>query len=150
MQRRSIRPKRHGVFLVLAAALAAPLAGEARSEESGGVGAPPNAVLERAAPVRPAPPAAAIGIVSATYGRNCGVAEGNATSFVAAACNGRKSCDFRIYYRELGDPKFGCEKEFVVTYRCAQGGAIRQCFVAGEAGLGGEGGQPNNFCNLRC
>jgi hypothetical protein len=72
---------------------------------------PPSAPPEVAA-------AGGIAVVAATYGRVCNVAPGNATAFVARDCGGKASCDFLVNNRD-GDPKFGCCKDFDVTWRCS-------------------------------
>jgi len=77
-----------------------------------------------------------IQIVSATYGLNCGVPQGNATSHIAQACsNATTRCDYRIDVNALGDPKPGCAKAFEVQYQCA-GGATQTVSAPAEAGLG--------------
>jgi hypothetical protein len=80
--------------------------------------------------------AAGIEVMQATYGSNCGAKWGNATADVANACNGMHNCDYQVDVRRLGDPAFGCAKQFVVEYRCS-GGESKRVTVAAEAGLGG-------------
>ncbi|MBX3186538.1 MAG: hypothetical protein KF819_05970 [Labilithrix sp.] len=63
-----------------------------------------------------------IRLKSASYGGNCGV---NPTSFskplsdLSAACNDKQECTYTVDTRKLGDPKYGCAKDFVATYTCA-------------------------------
>ena len=93
-----------------------------------------------------------IHIVEATYGGNCaGVKKGNVTSFVAAACDSKNLCNYRIYYKDMGgDPADGCAKAFSLSYTCAGSGKRERCNVAAEAGWGGEEGKANEFCLLSC
>jgi hypothetical protein len=93
-----------------------------------------------------------IRIIEATYGGNCaGVKKGNVTTFVAAACNDEKLCNYRIYYKDMGgDPAAGCAKAFSLSYTCAGSGKRERCNVAAEAGWGGEDGKANEFCLLAC
>jgi hypothetical protein len=95
-----------------------------------------------------------IKVLEATYGGNCtGVAAGNATTFVASACNDQDLCNYRVYYKDIGgDPAAGCDKEFRVTYSCGSGKSAKRetCAVEAEAGKGGEDGHPNRFCLLHC
>jgi hypothetical protein len=59
-----------------------------------------------------------ITVISATYGAVCGVPTGNHTAFIGAECDGKSRCEYRVDNRH-GDPKFGCPKDFEVTWRCA-------------------------------
>jgi hypothetical protein len=99
---------------------------------------------------------AGIRVIEATYGGNCaGVRKGNVTQFVAAACNDKTLCNYRIYYKDLhkdlgGDPAEGCAKAFSLSYACAKSGKHARCNVAAEAGSGGEDGKPNEFCMMAC
>jgi hypothetical protein len=95
---------------------------------------------------------AGIRVIEATYGGNCaGVRKGNVTQFVAAACNDKTLCNYRIYYKEMGgDPAEGCAKAFSLSYACAKSGKRERCNVAAEAGSGGEDGKPNEFCMMAC
>ncbi|ABD04767.1 hypothetical protein RPB_0055 [Rhodopseudomonas palustris HaA2] len=74
-------------------------------------------------------------VVSATYGANCGVAPGNATRQIAASCNGRRSCSYAVSYKILGDPAYGCKKDFRVRYFCGRSGPF-EGRAPGEAGYG--------------
>lgn len=71
-----------------------------------------------------APPSAPairpIKIEEATYGSNCGrrVGVGNATQFLAKACDGHPSCKVLISVQELGDPAQGCSKDFNARFVC--------------------------------
>jgi peptidoglycan/LPS O-acetylase OafA/YrhL len=89
---------------------------------------------------RPASAAASsargIGILSATYGGNCGAPAGNATEAVASACGGTASCNYAVDVNKLGDPAPRCAKSFFVKFRCGGDSATRSTAVRGEAGLG--------------
>jgi len=77
-----------------------------------------------------------ISIVSGTYGGNCHVPTGNVTASLAAACNGKTSCDYVVDYHVIGDPAYGCAKDYVATWRCGPNGAIETDKAAPEAGYG--------------
>jgi hypothetical protein len=70
-------------------------------------------------------PARTLSIVNATYGGNVGVAPGNWTGIVAAACNGRTICDVTVNTQQLAggsfpsDPAPGRPKDFRVDYTIA-------------------------------
>ncbi len=74
-----------------------------------------------------------IRVTSATYGASCRVPAGNVTRQVAAACNGRKSCNYVVNYKVLGDPAGNCKKDFQVTYSCGKTGPFQGSAPA-EAG----------------
>ena len=83
-------------------------------------------VTPAAAPTLPtSPPLRTLAIVNATYGGNVGVAPGNWTGIVAAACNGRTVCDVTVNTAQLGggsfplDPAPGRPKDFRVDYTIA-------------------------------
>jgi len=97
-------------------------------------------------------PASVIRVLDATYGGNCpGVARGNVTQFVASSCKDSDLCNYRVYYKDMGgDPAEGCAKDFRVTYSCGRGAKTETCVLPAEAGMGGEEGQPNQFCLMHC
>ncbi len=72
-----------------------------------------------------------IRVTSATYGKNCGVNEGNVTHYVSSACNGQSSCRYQIDHNRIGDPARGCTKDFIVRWRC--GNTEWNNFVSAEA-----------------
>lgn len=76
-----------------------------------------------------------IRIMSATYGASCGISSGNATRNVSALCDGRKSCSYKVSYKVLGDPAYGCKKDFFVSYYCGRTGPL-QAKAPAEAGYG--------------
>jgi hypothetical protein len=60
-----------------------------------------------------------IHIVSATYGAECGVTDGNVTNETAALCAGRQTtCDIWVGNDSFVDPVYGCAKGFIVTWTC--------------------------------
>lgn len=72
--------------------------------------------------------------VSATYGRNCGVPDGNVSEAVIDACQGKMSCTFTVDVTVLGDPAGGCGKAFDAEWSCAEDDR-RQVSLPPEAGL---------------
>ncbi|UWU83082.1 hypothetical protein N2605_26450 [Bradyrhizobium yuanmingense] len=76
-------------------------------------------------------------IVAGTYGGNCGIisVRGNATHALAAACNGRDYCTFKVKVEEIGDTAPGCAKEFTAVWICKGERTIRSSSVPAEAGL---------------
>jgi hypothetical protein len=94
-----------------------------------------------------AAPQRVITIIAATYGMNCihfkphdgranKVSHGNATSFVAPLCNGKSSCAFRIEWQKIGDPAYGCMKDFAVSYLCDGKYPAKTSTASPEAGHG--------------
>ena len=77
-----------------------------------------------------------LNVLSATYGYNCGVRQGNATSEVARTCDGKSECQYVVDVRKLGDPASGCAKNFVVDYACAPDHARLSKALPAEAGFG--------------
>ncbi|HPX61294.1 MAG TPA: hypothetical protein PLN25_05940 [Deltaproteobacteria bacterium] len=76
-----------------------------------------------------------INVISGSYGQNCGAPQGNVTAHLAEQCNGQKVCKYRIYYKVIGDPKPGCAKDYVATWRCGNG-PVRSASAPPEAGTG--------------
>ena len=76
-----------------------------------------------------------IKIEEATYGANCpnGVKPGNATQYMAKACDGRARCNILISVQELGDPAQGCGKDFSVRLKCNEQEPARRVHIKGEA-----------------
>jgi hypothetical protein len=93
----------------------------------------------------PAPaPDGTLDITDATYGKNCRgytpvwspfntVYRGNATDAVRETCSGATHCRFRVDARQLGDPAFGCDKDFTVAYRCQHDSAPLRVTIQPEA-----------------
>jgi hypothetical protein len=74
-------------------------------------------------------------VISASYGRNCGVPRGNVTAHVAGTCNGQRVCPYTVHHRIIGDPAPGCPKDFVVRWQCGDG-EPRSAGAPPEAGFG--------------
>lgn len=87
---------------------------------------------------------ATIQIISATYGKNCGAAKGNATSHIGSHCNGKLECNYTVDHKIIGDPSFGCAKTYVVQYRCNNNPNVLKESLSAEAGWG------NKAVKLRC
>lgn len=87
----------------------------------------------------------------ATYGANCRAAYGNATNSARYECNGRTDCAYQVSVNKLGDPAYGCAKDFQLQYVCPDGQvkvsnlpaeangktAYMQCYGGGGGGGGG-------------
>jgi hypothetical protein len=73
-------------------------------------------------------------VVRATYGGNCRVPSGNATYAVAQACEGRSRCEYVVDYKVIGDPSYGCRKDFVAEWQCVGDERLHRQLVPGEAG----------------
>lgn len=80
-------------------------------------------------------PQSGIGVLSATYGGNCGRPEGNVTAHLAGACNGKSSCGYSVDYKVIGDPAPGCKKDYVAKWKCG-GGSEQTTRAEAEAGFG--------------
>ena len=117
--------------------------------QSFGVG--PNAVnlfrFDFTCGTAPCPPKSAgagerMQVVAATYGENCHAARGNATSFVALACDGKTTCAYAVNVATLGDPASGCVKDFVAEWTCGASPIVNRAKSVlaspanGEAGYG--------------
>jgi hypothetical protein len=87
-------------------------------------------------PTAPAP-SSGLNIRSATYGGNCGAAQGNTTSHLASSCNGKEDCIYNVDVNLLGDPAPRCGKDFAVSYSCAPDTTILRKDLPAEAGFGG-------------
>lgn len=72
-----------------------------------------------------------IRIRSAIYGANCNARGGDVSNDVARFCNGRANCAYTVDVARIGDPAFGCRKDFRVDYEC--GGRVEQAYLAPEA-----------------
>ena len=75
-----------------------------------------------------------ISVRRATYGGNCGAPEGNMTSRLSAACNGKSQCDYVIDYNVIGDSVPVCQKNYVAEWHCGNG-SVHSATVAPEAGF---------------
>jgi len=65
----------------------------------------------------PAPPR--IVAVTGTYGGNCRRPVGNDTLALSQTCRGRDHCSYRIDTHRIGDPAFGCAKDYVARWTCS-------------------------------
>ncbi len=65
----------------------------------------------------PLPGDSRIRVDSAIYGSNC-PRSANVTAKVAEACNGKRACRYRVSHEDLGDPSYGCAKNFVYRASC--------------------------------
>ncbi|WP_437723923.1 hypothetical protein [Sorangium sp. So ce861] len=73
-----------------------------------------------------------IRVIEATYGANCGTSPGNQTYNLARACNGLTYCQYAVDHRVIGDPAYGCAKEYYARWRCGRGD-VRSTAVPAEA-----------------
>ena len=73
----------------------------------------------------------AIQVMNAFYGANCG-AQYNVGWSVQSICNGHQGCSYHVDANMIGDPAFGCRKDFRVDYSCGDG-QMRQAYLMGEA-----------------
>lgn len=82
-----------------------------------------------------APVLRVIKVEEATYGSNCGrrVAVGNATQFLAKACDGLPSCKLLVSVEEIGDPAQGCSKDFHARFSCDGQQPSYHKYLKGEA-----------------
>src|SRR5580698_1883647 len=81
----------------------------------------------------------------ATYGNNCRsfrsatrltnrVETGNATRAVSMSCDGANTiCPVAVDEVRLGDPAFGCAKDFMVTWTCGSNLSPQVIYVAPDA-----------------
>lgn len=103
-------------------------------------------MLDTTAPASSARSLERITINEATYGWNCRkfkpwsgrantVKKDNDTK-IRSECEGRSTCKYTIDYKKIGDPAYGCEKEYEVTYKCMPSGKTFTKKVAKEAGWG--------------
>jgi peptidoglycan/LPS O-acetylase OafA/YrhL len=76
-----------------------------------------------------------IHVTQATYGRNCGAPDGNATEAVASACNLKKQCSYVVDVSKLGDAAPNCGKDFSVNFTCGKEPTSHKLALPGEAGL---------------
>lgn len=74
-----------------------------------------------------------IQVTGAFYGVNCGAGfRGNVTWDVQQACTGQQTCWYQVNHQMIGDPAYGCRKDFRVNYSCGDG-QTRQAYLMGEA-----------------
>jgi len=81
-------------------------------------------------------PIGPIRVLTGTYGANCGQGEGNKTTHLGDACNGKTECSYVIDYRVIGDPADGCAKNYIAKWVCGNDPRVRSEEVRPEAGRG--------------
>ncbi|HZS40455.1 MAG TPA: hypothetical protein VFF06_26665, partial [Polyangia bacterium] len=100
----------------------------------------PPPVVEQPPPPRYIPPPvvapATIQVVSGSYGLSCGVPRGNVTGALQQGCNGKSRCDYRVDFHVLGDPAYGCQKDYVAEWRCSNSPQLYRAAAEREAGFG--------------
>src|SRR5437879_1917742 len=77
-----------------------------------------------------------IEVVAGTYGGNCKAPDGNKTDDLRQACAGKQSCTYRVDVQLIGDPVYGCAKDYVAAWRCGPDPAVRKAAAPPEAGYG--------------
>lgn len=86
---------------------------------------------------RPTAPAdrhlSAITILSATYGRNCGQEDGNATSDLARRCDGHTACTYMLTGDIAGANSRSCRGDLVAQWQCGDGQTHAAALSAGAA-----------------
>ena len=75
-------------------------------------------------------------MVAGSYGQNCRAAHGNTTPHLQQMCEGQVSCAYRVDYKVIGDPAYGCRKDYVAEWRCGNDPTVRSAAAAPEAGFG--------------
>ena len=75
-----------------------------------------------------------IQVIAGTYGGNCEQARGNVTDHLVANCEGRDQCHYRVDFRVIGDPAFGCRKDYLAEWRCGDEATLYRAWAAPEAG----------------
>ena len=104
----------------------------------------------------PAPPAAdgssaisgasgPINVTGASYGLNCGAPAGNATQHAQQTCNGKTSCDYVVDVLILGDPTYGCAKDYRISWRCGSSSSQLHTVTVGS-----EAGWPPHTAKISC
>jgi hypothetical protein len=85
-----------------------------------------------------------IHVISGTYGGNCkdrlnGGKDNtpDKTAHLRAACEGKDVCDYSVVWQAIGDPAYGCKKDYVAVWQCAGGqGSGGTARAEPEAGYG--------------
>jgi hypothetical protein len=83
---------------------------------------------------------AGIQVVAGTWGENCKAPRGNSTGPLAAACNGKASCDYKVDRNVLTDPAYLCRKDYAAEWRCGEDQTVQKAYAAITAGMDGESG----------
>ena len=98
---------------------------------------PPTAPLPSPPALAPSGTGAApIHVVAGSYGLNCRAARGNTTAHLYRSCEGQAACAYRVDHRVIGDPAYGCRKDYVAEWTCGADPQIRRATAPPEAGLG--------------
>jgi hypothetical protein len=79
------------------------------------------------------PPGPGIRVERASYGHNCMAPEGNATWSVGPACNAEAMCSYDVKTSVLGDPWFGCSKDFEVDWDCGASTSTQSLVIPADA-----------------
>jgi hypothetical protein len=74
--------------------------------------------------------------LAGTYGQNCGQERGNVTGHLAASCDGREQCEYPIHHTVIGDPVYGCRKDYVAEWACVGSSGVHRAYAQPEAGFG--------------
>ncbi len=76
-----------------------------------------------------------ISITSVHYGENCGTEINSGTSLedIKSKCNGKNNCDYLINSNIIGDPSYGCAKDYKVNFKCGDEQQDRYAFEKKEA-----------------
>jgi hypothetical protein len=85
-----------------------------------------------------------IQVISGTYGGNCKgrLTGGNdntpdKTAHLKAVCEGKDVCEYSVVWQAIGDPAYGCKKDYVAVWQCAGGqGSGGTARAEPEAGYG--------------
>ncbi len=75
-----------------------------------------------------------IKVVAGTYGQNCGVSKGNKTEHLASECNGKTKCEYVVNTFVIGDPYFGCAKNYIAEWNCGADQNLHTSMIPPEAG----------------
>jgi hypothetical protein len=81
------------------------------------------------------PTATGIQVLAGTYGQNCGQPHGNKTAHLASICSGRGQCEYIIDHTVIGDPAFGCPKDYIAEWQCPGSLQPLRAHVGAEAGF---------------
>ncbi|MDH3513907.1 MAG: hypothetical protein OEM83_03440 [Gammaproteobacteria bacterium] len=68
--------------------------------------------------------AAAVKVITGTYGGNCGAKPGNATAQIARVCDGQIRCEYRIDPVALENLSPKCARNFSAEWTCGVSGAV--------------------------
>ncbi|CAH2927879.1 MAG: hypothetical protein CPSOU_5225 [uncultured Paraburkholderia sp.] len=123
-----MKSRRLATFGACVLAVLAPLASLASAAQ--GVPVLPDASRPTASPELPS---SVITILTATYGRNCGQQDGNATSDLARGCDGRTACTYMLTGDIAGADSRSCGSDLVAQWQCGDGQTHAAALSAGAA-----------------